>query len=220
MKLKNNERLDDLQINDLFIIQSGDEYSFTSDAVALANFVHVSNYGRVVDLCSGSGVIGILVNAKNKVKDVTLVEIQENLADMSARTIEYNRIDNISVVNDKLQGIHKAIGEGQFDVVVCNPPYRKLSHDQKINEKENIAIARHEIKVTLEEIIFEANKLLKFGGHFYLCHQEDRLTDILVLLRKYSLEPKELKVIDNSKGNVILLKAKKGGKSGMKISLK
>ena len=74
--------------------------------------------------------------------------------------------------------------------------------------------------MTLEEIIFEANKLLKFGGHFYLCHQEDRLTDILVLLRKYSLEPKELKVIDNSKGNVILLKAKKGGKSGMKISLK
>lgn len=220
MKLKNNERLDDLQINDLFIIQSGDEYSFTSDAVALANFVHVSNYGRVVDLCSGSGVIGILVNAKNKVKDVTLVEIQENLADMSARTIEYNGIDNISVVNDKLQGVHKTIGEGQFDVVVCNPPYRKSSHDQKINEKENIAIARHEIKVTLEEIIFEANKLLKFGGHFYLCHQEDRLTDIMVLLRKYSLEPKELKVIDNSKGNIILLKAKKGGKSGIKISLK
>ena len=174
----------------------------------------------MVDLCSGSGVIGILVNAKNKVKDVTLVEIQENLADMSARTIEYNGVDNVSVVNDKLQGVHKTIGEGLFDVVVCNPPYRKLSHDQKINEKENIAIARHEIKVTLEEIIFEASKLLKFGGHFYLCHQEDRLTDIMVLLRKYSLEPKELKVIDNSKGNIILLKAKKGGKSGIKISLK
>ena len=75
--IKNNERLDDLQINNLYIIQNPDEYLFTSDAVALANFAHVSNYGKVVDLCSGSGVVGILVNAKNKVQDVTLVEVQE-----------------------------------------------------------------------------------------------------------------------------------------------
>ena len=97
--LKTNERFDDLQFNNLFIIQDKDGYCFSSDATNLANFVHVSNYGRVVDLCSGSGVIGILVNAKNKVKDVTLVEIQENLADMSKRSIEYNKIKNISCID-------------------------------------------------------------------------------------------------------------------------
>ena len=217
--LKNNERLDDLQFNNLYIIQSKDEYSFTSDAVALANFVHVSNYGRVVDLCSGSGVIGILVNAKNKVKDVTLVEIQESLADMSLRSVEYNHIDNIRVINKPLQNIYREIGEGVFDVVMCNPPYREVVKNQKINEQENIAIARHEIKVRLEEIVCEASRLLKFGGDFYLVHQEDRLVDILLYLRKYKLEPKELKVLSNKKGNIIMLKAKKGGKSGMKISL-
>ena len=131
--MKNNERLDDLQFNNLFIIQSDDEYSFTSDAVELANFVHVSNYGRVVDLCSGSGVIGILVNGKNKVKDVTLVEIQENLADMSRRSIEYNKLENFKVINKPLQNIHKEIGT-TFDVVVCNPPYGELIN--KINLKE------------------------------------------------------------------------------------
>ena len=91
--LKNNERLDDLQFNNLYIIQNPDEYCFTSDAVALANFVHVSNFGRMVDLCSGSGVVGILANAKNKIKDVILVQVQEYLADMSNRSIEYNKID-------------------------------------------------------------------------------------------------------------------------------
>lgn len=217
--LKNNERLDDLQFNNLYIIQSSDEYSFTSDAIALANYVHVSNYGRVVDLCSGSGVVGILINAKNKVNDVTLVEIQENLADMSIRSIEYNNLQNFTVVNKELQGIHKIIGENTFDVVVCNPPYRILDDKQKINEKENIAIARHELKVTLEEIIFEAGKLLKFGGNFYIVNQEERLVDMMTLLRKYNLEPKEMKVLFNKKGNMVMIKAKKGGKRGIKILL-
>ena len=217
--LKNNERLDDLQFNNLYIIQSRDEYSFTSDAVALANYVHISNYGRLVDLCSGCGVIGILANAKNKVKDVTLVEIQDSLADMSQRSIEYNHLDNFTVINRQLQGVHKIIGEGKFDAVTCNPPYRVLDERQKINEHENIAIARHEVKVTLEEIIVEASKLLKFGGLFYMVHQEDRLAEIITLLCKHSLEPKELKILQNKKGNIVLIKAKKGGKSGMKVLL-
>lgn len=218
--IKNNERLDDLQLNNLFIIQNPDEYCFTSDAVALANFVHVSNFGRVVDLCSGSGVVGILVNAKNKVKDLTLVEIQEHLADMSLRSIEYNKIKNISVICDKLQNIHEKLGGGIFDVVTCNPPYQSLGTTKSLNEKESISICKHELKVNLEEIVCEASKLLKFGGYFYTVNKEDRLSDLIVLCRKYRLEPKELKVIPSNKGaNVILLKAKKGGKSGIKISL-
>ena len=218
MNLKNNERLDDLQLNNLYIIQSKDEYSFTSDAVSLANFVHVSNYGRVVDLCSGSGVVGILVNAKNKVNDVTLVEIQSNLADMSKRSIEYNDLKNFRVINKPLQNIHKEIGNGCYDVVMCNPPYQQLSTKNKINEKENIAIARHEVKVTLEEIILEASRLLKFGGDFYIVNQESRLVDMFVYLRKYGLEPKELKLIsENKKGNIVIVKSKKGGKCGLKI---
>lgn len=218
--LKTNERLDDLQFNNLFIIQDKDGYCFSSDAVNLANFVHVSNYGRVVDLCSGSGVIGILVNAKNKVKDVTLVEIQENLADMSKRSIKYNKIQNISVVNSKLQGVSKIIGEGVFDVVTCNPPYKKQGTASKLSENDSVAICKHEILVTLEEIILETSKLLKFGGYFYVVNKEERLTDIICLCRKYNLEPKELKVIKSLSGaNIVIIKAKKGGKSGLKITL-
>lgn len=218
--IKSNERLDDLQLNNLYIIQNPDEYLFTSDAVALANFVHVSNNGRMVDLCSGSGIVGILANAKNKIKDIVLVEVQEHLADMSKRSIEYNKIDNISVVCDKLQGINEKIGCGVYDAVTCNPPYQTMGTTKLISEKESIAICKHEILVTLEEIICEASKLLKYGGSFYTVNKEERLVDIITLCKKYKLEPKELKILPSKKGSsIILVKAKKGGKSGIKIAI-
>ncbi len=219
MKLKNNERLDDLQYKNLFIIQNKDDYCFTSDAINLANFVHVSNFGRVVDLCSGSGVIGILVNAKNKVKDVILVELQKQLADMSLRSIQYNDLKNFQVINAPVQNVNKIIGKNVFDVVVCNPPYKVLGTTNKLNDNESIAIAKHEIKITLEEIIKEASSLLKFGGYFYIVNKEDRLVDIFTLCRKYNLEPKELKIIKSNVSSIVLVRAKKGGKSGIKISL-
>ena len=219
--IKENERLDDLQFNNLFIIQDTKGYCFTSDAVALANFVKVKSGGKLVDLCSGSGVIGILASAKNKVSKTILVEIQECLADMSKRSIEYNGLDTIEVLNAPLQNVSKTIGVGVYDTVVCNPPYKKCGTAKLLNENESIAIARHEITVTLEEIIKEASVLLKFGGEFYIINKEERLTDMMVLLRKYHLEPKVLKVLPSTKGaNVVMLKAKKGGKSGIEISLK
>ena len=218
--LKETERLDDLQYNNLNIIQDKNEYCFTSDAVALANFVKVPRGGKVVDLCSGSGVIGILVSAKNNVSKTVLVEYQEKLADMSKRSIKYNKLSSIEVVNKKLQNIHKLIGNSCYDVVLCNPPYKKSGTTKLVNEKESIAIARHEIEVTLEEIVLEASKLLKYGGDFYIVNKEERLTDMMVLFRQYNIEPKELKILTSNKGaNVVMLKGRKGGKSGIKISL-
>ena len=218
--LNSNERLDDLQFNNLYIIQNSKDYCFTSDAIALANFVKVKSGGSVVDLCSGSGVIGILIQAKNKVKKTILVELQSTLADMCKRSIEYNNLEDIEVINSKLQGIHKTIGSGLYDVVVCNPPYKKVGTAKLINEKESIAIARHEITVSLEEIIAEASRLLKFGGDFYIVNKEERLTDMIVYLRQYKLEPKVLKILYSENGaSTILIKAKKGGKSGIEISL-
>lgn len=220
INLKNNERLDDLQFNNLYIIQDKTGYCFTSDAVMLANFVKVKRGGVLVDLCSGSGVIGILASAKNNAKKTFLVEIQENLADMSRRSLEYNGLTNIEVVNRPLQGVHLEIGREVADVVVCNPPYKKSGTASFLNENQSIAIARHELKVNLEEIIKESSKLLKFGGDFYIVNKEERLTDIFVLCRNYGLEPKVLQIRKSISGaNIIFVKAKKGGKSGITISL-
>lgn len=216
--LKPNERLDDLQFNNLFIIQNPDLYCFTSDAVELCNFVKCGAKDRIVDLCSGSGIIGILAQAKTKAKQVYLVEIQESLADMSKRSVEYNKLTNVEVVNAPLQNIHKQIGDG-FEVVVCNPPY-KITNGGELSEKPEIAMCKHEITVTLEEIVCEASKLLKFGGKFYTVNKEERLTDLFCLMRKYNIEPKVLKLRHSTKGaNIILVEGKKGAKSGLKIQM-
>ena len=220
MKLKDTERLDDLQFNNLQIIQDKTGYLFTSDAVALANYVKPCINAKVVELCSGSGVISMLINAKNKVNSIKMVEIQECMADMSKRSLEYNNITNIEVVNDRLQGIHKAIGTG-FDVVVCNPPYKARGTATKLNDNKVVAIAKHEVEVTLDEIVSEADKLLKFGGDFYIVNKEERLVDMLTILREHKIEPKELVVLPSKSGaNTIMIKAKKGGKGGIKITLK
>ena len=220
INLKNNERLDDLQFNNLYIIQNKQGYCFTSDAVALANFVREKQGSTLVDLCSGSGVIGILAHAKNNLKKTILVELQKDLADMSHRSIEYNKLSSVEVECSRLQGVSAKLGVGVYDAVTCNPPYKKCGTATLINENESIAIARHEITVTLEEIILEASKLLKFGGNFYIINKEERLADMMVYLRKYNLEPKILKILPSKNGaNVVMLKAKKGGKSGMTISL-
>ena len=216
--LKPNERLDDLQFNNLFIIQNPNLYCFTSDAVELCNFIKCGAKDRIVDLCSGSGVIGILAQAKTKAKQVYLVELQEELASMSKRSVDYNKLTNVEVINAPLQNIHKQIGDG-FEIVVCNPPY-KINNGGEISEKREIAICKHEITVTLEEIVCEASKLLKFGGKFYTVNKEERLTDLFCLMRKYGIEPKVLKIRKSTKGaNIILVEGKKGAKSGLKIQV-
>ena len=216
--IKENERLDDLMCNNYHIIQNPDEYCFTSDATKLGNFVKCKKRDRVVDLCSGSGIVGIVVHLNNG-SDITFVELQEHLADMCSRTIEMNGFDRMRVINERLQGIHKTIGNETYDVVVCNPPYFKPGESSYLNEKESIAICRHQIAVTIEEIVEEASKLLRFGGSLYLVNKESELADLICLCRKYNLETKEIVVnTNNNKGNgTIFIKATKGGKVGTKI---
>lgn len=214
------KRLDDLQCKGMMIYQDSDSYCFTSDAVHLANFVKASKNAKVIDLCSGSGVIGILVFVKNHIDSVKLVEIQSHLAKLSEDSVKYNNLQkNIEIINKPLQNISDEIGKEKYEIVVCNPPYKQVGENLK-NVKQDIAIARHEIKVTLEEIICEAAKLLKFGGKFYTILKEERLCDLITLSRKYNLEPKELRIITSVKGaNVVMMQASKGGKSGLKISM-
>ena len=208
--------LEDLQCNNLMIYQKVDGYRFTSDAVSLANFVKVKKNGVLIDLCSGSGVIGILCNAKNLIRKVYMVELQKNMADMCKKTLEYNKINNIEVLNRPLQGVAENFKGVNVDVIVCNPPYFKKEEKTCVNKE--IAIARQEIEVSLEEVIKESSKILKDGGRFYLCHKISRLAEIFLLLKQYKLEPKELKILSDSKNDEsILIKAVKMGEVGLRL---
>lgn len=217
--LKADEKIEDLQVGGLFIIQSASQYRFTSDAVLLANFTDGLVGKKVVELCSGSGVISILVAYKQRPEKIIAVEIQETLADMAARSVALCGLqDTVSVVTGDAKCAEKVIGNN-FDAVICNPPYRKIGSGER-QKNMPLAIARHEIAINLKEVIDSAQSLLKFGGAFYLVHQAERLSEIITLCASSGLEPKKLCLVSSkqdSAPNLVLVKAKKGGKRGLTI---
>ena len=218
INLLEDERIDDLQYNGLKIIQNKNLYCFTCDAVMLANFAKATFKDDILDLCSGSGVVGILTLAKTNAKSLTCLEMQKVMTDMCKKTILMNDLQNkVNVVNAKVQDAVKVLGAEKFPVIVCNPPYKKVE-SHKISEKKEIGVSKYELTLNLKELIENASKLLKFGGKFYFCHETDRLTEIIELLNRYNMPAKVLKFVYpklKANSNIVLIKAVKGAKSGL-----
>ncbi len=216
--LKDNERLDDLQLDGLEIIQNKNGYKFSTDSVLLANFAKAKSNDICVDLCSGSGVVAILFSWKNKIKKCYSVEIQPQLADMAERSVLHNKLDDrIEVLNIDLALSTKMLGFESVDVVTVNPPYNKVG---ETSETDEIAIATHELKTNLSTIIKTTAGILKYGGKLFMVHKADRLADILFECRLAKLEPKTLRIVypkADKEPNLVLVEATKGGKSGLKI---
>jgi len=214
--LKENEQFDDLQLDGLKIIQKTGGYKFSTDSVLLANFAKGKPSDKYLDLCSGSGVVAILFSYKNKINDAYALELQSRLADMAERSIRANNL-NIKVLNCDLKDSLKYFEQESFDIITINPPYN--IPDSSISEDE-ITIATHELKTSLDMVSNMVSKLLKFGGKLFMVHRADRLAEIVYNLKKCKLEPKRLQIIYpkvKKEPNLILIEAKKGAKAGLKI---
>lgn len=221
MELKENERIDDLQFKGLKIIQNKNGFCFGIDAVLLSDFARgIKDESIVVDLCTGTGIIPILLSGKTSAKKIYGIEIQEDVAEMAKRSIEMNNLETkIEIVNRDLNNIKDVIGAGSIDVITVNPPYKKRGTGI-INEKDTKTIARHEISCTLEDIIKESARILKSGGYLYMIHKTERLVDVLCSMRKEKIEPKRIKFIHPSIGqapNLVLIEGVRSGKSFLKI---
>ena len=207
------ERLDDLQCNGLYLIQDPDKFCFGIDAVLLSNFVKVKKNGHVVDLCTGSGIVPILLSAKTGAKKITGIEIQSDIADMARRSVSYNKLDEkIDIINDDISNALKYINNCSVDSVCVNPPYMKDTTAIK-NPDLPMAIARHELLTDLETVINIASKLLKESGKFFMIHRPNRLSEIFASMRKNRIEPKRLRFIHpyiESKANLVLIEGAKG----------
>lgn len=207
------ERLDDLQCNGLYLIQDPDKFCFGIDAVLLSNFVKVKKNGHVVDLCTGSGIVPILLSAKTGAKKITGIEIQSDIADMARRSVSYNKLDEkIDIINDDISNALKYINNCSVDSVCVNPPYMKDTTAIK-NPDLPMAIARHELLTDLETVINIASKLLKESGKFFMVHRPSRLSEIFSSMRQNRIEPKRLRFIHpyiESKANLVLIEGAKG----------
>ena len=189
------ERLDDLQCDGLYLIQNPDKFCFGIDAVLLSNFVKVKKDGYAVDLCTGSGIVPILLSTKTKAKKITGIEIQSDIADMASRSVSYNKLDEkIDIINDDISNALKYIKHSCVDTVCVNPPYMKDMAAIK-NPDLPLAIARHELLTDLESVINIANKLLKENGRFFMIHRPHRLSEIFAALRVNKIEPKRIRFV-------------------------
>ncbi|PTW03441.1 tRNA1(Val) A37 N6-methylase TrmN6 [Halanaerobium saccharolyticum] len=206
--------------DELEIIQDDRFFKFGTDSVLLANFVKLRQGDKVIDLGTGSGVIPLLLAYKNKGVEVTGVEIQPEAAELARRNVEYNHLqDQIKIINQDLCQLDSELEAGSFEAVVSNPPYLPVEGG-KMKENDFVAAARHEIHAELEDVVAEAARLLKYGGHFFLVHRAERLTEVIEALARYNCQAKELRLVQarrDSEADIFLLKAKKGANPGLRV---
>lgn len=203
--------------NGLKFLQKQDAFRFGCDGVELANFVEGCSKDYAIDLGSGTGIITILLAGKRRIR-TTAVEIQPTLCEVCQRNIELNGLSDLAnVINLPMQRIGEKIEAGGASIVVCNPPYRKKGSGFE-QENEAIALARHEIAVTLPEVIASAAYLLGTGGKFYTINQTERLAEVIELCVKARLEPKKLQILTpnaSKKPHLFMLKCVKNGSVGL-----
>jgi len=220
--LKENERIDDLQINNLKIIQNKNWFCYGIDSVLLSDYAKkIKNNSKILDLGTGTGIISILLTAKINPQKIIGVEIQKEIAEMAQRSVILNNLeDKISILNEDIKNLDKILEKEYYDAIVTNPPYMKADTGLK-NENMVKSISRHEIECTIEDIAKISYKLLRNNGEIYMVHRPDRLVDIMEIFRRYKLEVKELRIVypkENSQANLLLIKAVKNAKSFLKIN--
>mgnify|MGYP004666896605 FL=1 len=216
-----NERIDELELNNLKIIQKNDGFCFGIDSVLLSDFVRkIKNNSKVLDLGTGTGILGILLCAKTNLKQITGIEIQKDIADMATRSIQLNNLQGkFDILNCNIKDIDKLLKIDSYDAIVTNPPYKK-PNSGKINENKTKLISRHEIEANLDDFIRISFKMLKDKGTLYMVHRAERIVDILSTMRKYKMEPKRIRFVysnKNSESKLVLLEATKNAKPFVKI---
>lgn len=217
--VKEDETLDDLQLRGIHIIQKKEAFRFGVDAVLLANFVRIRRGIRVIDLCTGTGIIPFIIAGKTEAASITGIEIQEEMVEMADRSIAFNGLEGkVNFIHGDLKDKELLKKIPKADVITVNPPY-KLQSSGILNPDDKFAIARHEICCTLEDVIVAARTLLKDNGRLFMVHRPERVADILCLMRKHKIEPKTIRMVHpNTKKapNIVLVEGQRDGGAFLK----
>ncbi len=220
MERNKTERVDDLHIQNYRIIQNKEGFCFGIDAVLLSDFAKVKEAETVLDMGTGTGIIPILLEAKTKGKTYMGLEIQEEFVDMARRSVQMNgQADKVTILHGDIKEAAQLFPLSTFDVITSNPPYMN-SGKGLMNPSSAKAIARHEVLCSLEDVIYNASKLLRVGGRFYMVHRPQRLMEIFATLKKYRLEPKQIRMVHSyahKEATMVLIEAIRGGNPLLKV---
>jgi len=223
IKLENDEVVDDLQYKGLKIIQNNKWFKYGIDSVILSDFArHLKDNSIVVDIGTGTGIIGLLLCGKTKLKKIYGIEIQSNVAEMARKSIALNNLeDRFEIINKDIIDIsnQEILKNNSIDYIVMNPPYKEKGTGI-INEKNEKIISRHETTATLEDFIKISSKLLRDKGTIYMVHRPERLVDIFSIMRKHKIEPKRIRLVYPSidkEPNIVLIEGIKGALKFLKV---
>lgn len=218
--IKPGERLDDLQLGGLYLIQDPEKFCFGVDAVFLSDFVRVRPGETVLDMGTGNGIIPVLLAGKTQGKKFTGLEIQTETADMARRSVAYNHLeDRIQIVTGDIKEAAEIFRPAFFDVITVNPPYMISRHGLR-NPDDAKAVARHEVLCSLDDILRESMRLLQDKGRFYMVHRPFRLAEIMIKMNHYKIEPKRLKFIHpyiDREPVLVLIEGVRSGKSRVTV---
>ena len=212
--------MDDLQIKGYGIIQTPGRFCFGMDAVLLSSFAKVKKQERALDLGTGTGILPILLEAKNEGAHYTGLEILKESVDMARRSVMYNGLeDKVDVAEGDIRIASEIFGASSFQVITVNPPYMIGDHGLR-NEKEALYIARHEALCTLDDVLRESARLLTPKGRFYMVHRPFRLPEILAKMSANRIEPKRMRLVHpyvDKEPNLVLVEGLRGGNPRMKV---
>lgn len=219
-ELKPGERLDDLERNGLMLIQHPGRFCYGVDAVLLSWFAKAYEGERVLDFCTGTGVVPILMTAKTAASHFTGLEIQEEVAKMASRSVMLNHLgDKVSIICGDLKNTKTLFGKGVFNVVTVNPPYM-AGGSGPVGADYSKAVSRHEILCSLEDVIRESANVLVAGGRMYMVHRPYRLGDIICLMKQYKMSPRRLCMVHpkaSQEANLVLIEGIRGGNTQIRV---
>lgn len=211
--------LNDLLYYNLKIFQNENYFKYSIDSVLLAEFVNINlKTKNILDLCTGNAPIPLVLSTKTD-KNIYGVELQKNIYELGVKSVEFNKIENIKLINDDVKNILNTF-DFKFDIITCNPPYFKVHKNSILNKNDILTIARHEVKINLEDIISISSKLINHSGSLYLVHRCDRLIELFSILKKYNFGLRRLQFVYNNKdcdSCFILIEAKYLCKDDLKV---
>ena len=214
------ERWDDLQLGGIGIFQDKRQFCFGVDAVLLADFCRVRPKEKVLDLCTGNGIIPILLSAKTKASQIMGIELSARNCQLFQKSIEKNKLEErCRVYQGDIKEIRSLVSCGSFDAVTCNPPYMEADSGL-LNVADEVTWARHEVMCTLSDVLDAACWSVKSGGRICMIHRPHRLEDLMTGMRERKLEPKRLRPVypkPGEKATMILVEALKDGKPGLDL---
>jgi len=210
-----------LNFSDNIIYQDEDYFAFSLDSVLLANFVTIKlSDKRIVDFCCGNAPIPMLMSFRTKAR-IFGVELQKEVFNLGYDSIVENKMDKqIELINGDVRKVSDLFDSESMDIVTCNPPYFKYQGDSLVNNNDVKTVARHEVKLNLEDVLKSCKYVLKNGGTFAMVHRPERMIEIINLMQKYGIEPKKMRLVYPKIGkdaNILLIEGIKNGKSGLKV---